>query len=167
MVITDINLFGENGQEILVYVRENHPTMKRMCMTMHDDFETLSEVLSLGVTGYITKSSGFTELSLGIQNVYDGKIYLDQKMLGKVITNLKTGTRKKIAVTSDSLGMLTNRERQVFSLLIDNIHIDKMSERLFISIKTVENHRASIYKKLKVKDRNSLIQYAKEQNLYQ
>lgn len=165
VVVTDIDLKGEKGQELLVFIRDNHPEMKRMCMSMRDDFETITEVLALGVTGYVTKDSGFDELSLGIQSVFDGKIFFGQNILSLIVENLISGSRKKISSSSDSLGILTNRERQIFMMLIEGAALHSIGDRLYISPKTVENHRANIYKKLEVSDRVSLINYAKNRGL--
>lgn len=164
LLITDLSLPGEPGQELIRWIRENSPATRILCMSMHSDITLMREVLSLGAAGFVTKESGFKELAEAIRRVHTGEIYLDQIMLKRVLEYLDHASTFKQSA-DPALGELSEREREVFFLLIEGTPLQEISDKLFISTKTIENHRSKIYKKLGVHDRLTLINFAREKGM--
>ena len=164
VLVTDLSLSGESGMELLRWARQEYPEMPTACLTMHAELNVLREALEHGVSGFVTKSSGYDELVGCIKQVARGGNYLDQVMLRKVFQHFRqrptsTGT------INDVLSELTEREREIFTLLLQDYTLDAIAERLYISPKTVENHRSNIYGKLSVHDRLSLLNFARSNDL--
>lgn len=179
VLVTDLSFPEGSGQDLLQWIQETHPDIPRMCLTMHAELEVLKSVLRLGVRGYVTKNSGYNELVRAIQVMGGNGVFLDQVILEKVMDEFSrpahtpyTGTRESDATaetgarrSSLDLTSLTEREREVFNLLLDDHKLQDIAEILYVSAKTVENHRSSIYRKLGVKDRFSLHRRAREERL--
>ena len=111
--------------------------------------------------GYILKESSPENLAEAIEKVYAGEIYIDSYISNKVIKSLISKNDVEIAEDNKSAySKLSLREQQILKLLIDGVPIKDIAEELFISSKTVENHKASIMVKLKCKNMTELIRYA-------
>lgn len=164
LVVTDLSLPDESGQNLIRWLNEEHPEVRSLCMTMHTEVAVMREVLSAGAKSFVTKESGYKELVEGIRRVASGELYLDQVMLGRVLDYIErgeiTGPGADRAVSE-----LSQREQEVFFLLLEDKDASQVGEALFISPKTVENHRTSIYRKLGVRDRLSLFQFARSHGL--
>jgi DNA-binding NarL/FixJ family response regulator len=147
LVITDLNFPEESGLMLLDYLKSKRPEVPAIVLSMQDDHETIQDTLTRGARGYITKSSGFTSLSRAIKEVSAGGYHFDQRILSKLVACMISSSPSDISSSSDKLlELLSNREKEVFLLLAKNIKLEKISEQLFISTKTVENHRSQIYK---------------------
>ena len=163
--ITDLGLGHENGLDLLHTVKKRFPYLRMMVLTMHDGLDFLRKALQAGATGYITKGSDTSTLSEAVRSVLKGNFFFDQLILEQMVNyirneNLPTPADFRLA----ELG-LTEREQQIFYQLIQTPDMKKVSEKLFISPKTVENHRANIYRKLNVKGRHALLQFAHREGL--
>jgi len=165
LVVTDLSLPESSGKELIIWLRETHPDVAILVMTMHDELSSLREAIELGARGYITKSSGYYELVQAIHRITRGDYYLDQVMLTKLLQQIG---RAEIAGSNKSaVEDLTAREREIFELLLTEESAAAIGEKLYISEKTVENHRTNIYRKLGVHDRLSLFRFAREQGFLQ
>lgn len=164
LLVTDISFPESSGKELLQWTADNCPETKCLCMTMHAKIGLLRDVLSMGVLGYVTKSSGYEELVAAIRTVGSGGRYLDQLMLNKVLDHLVNGIAAP-RTEADAFSTLSEREREVVLLLLEDQDPSQIGEALYISRKTVENHRSNIYRKLGVHDRLSLLRFAGESRL--
>ena len=164
VVVTDLSLPDEPGQNLLRWLTEEYPAVRSLCMTMHSEVSLMRDLFSAGAKGFVTKESGYKELVEGIRRVASGELYLDQVMLGRVLDYL--GRERLVGEETDgSLSSLSRREQEIFFLLVQDKEISEIGETLFISPKTVENHRTRIYKKLGVRDRLSLLRFARSHGL--
>lgn len=159
LIVTDLAFPEDTGRTLMGWVREHHAEIPVVCMTMHADVSLLREVFALGARGFVTKSSGYEELLQAVRAVSAGRIYLDQVMLSRMLDYLDRG---EAGDGGGALGELSGRERDIFFLLIQSHSIDEVAGELFISPKTVENHRSSIYRKLRVGDRLELMRFARD-----
>ena len=159
LIVTDLAFPEDTGRTLMGWVREHHAEIPVVCMTMHADVSLLREVFALGARGFVTKSSGYEELLQAVRAVSAGRIYLDQVMLSRMLDYLDRG---EAGDGGGALGELSGRERDIFFLLIQSHSIDEVAGELFISPKTVENHRSSIYRKLRVGDRLELMRFSRD-----
>lgn len=166
LLVTDLSLPDEPGQNLIRWLNQEHPEIRSLCMTMHTEVALLREVFSAGAKGFVTKESGYTELVEAVSRVASGELYLDQVMLGRVLDYMQRGEVTGPAA-GGAVSVLSQREREIFFLLLEDKDAAQVGEALFISPKTVENHRTSIYRKLGVRDRLSLFQFARSHGLFE
>lgn len=164
LLITDLSLPNRTGVSLIDWCRTNAPNLRIICLTMHAEIPVLRDALAAGAHGFVTKSSGYDELITGLQAVGKGNYFLDQVMLTKAIRRM-IGDPTPIENDENPLGVLTEREREVFYRLIEDDSPGEIASLLFISTKTVENHRSSIYRKLGIHDRYGLYTFARENGL--
>ena len=156
LVILDISMPNLRGLEAIREIKASHPGVKVLMLTMHKDEEYLSYALSAGAAGFLLKQDADPELLEALATIRRGKTYLSPAISEMVTTLL----RRRQKPDGASKEILTHREREVLKLLADGKSNKEIGELLFISHRTVQNHRANIMRKLKVKHIADLIKYA-------
>ena len=163
LLLLDLNMPKMNGMSVIMEVKRMCPDTKILALTMHKDEDYILSAFKAGADGYCVKSSSHDELLMAIDAVLSGKTYISPEISGKVlegyIEESKT-IRKK-----SSFDTLTPREREVLKLVAEGCMNRDISERLSISIKTVEKHRANIMDKLNLHTASALTAYAIEKGL--
>jgi DNA-binding NarL/FixJ family response regulator len=156
LVILDISMPKLRGLEAIQQIKVSHPQVEVLILTMHKEAEYLSYALGAGAAGFLLKQDADPELIEALAAVRRGETYLSPA-ISEVVPDLlrrgqtPEGTPKEV---------LTNREREILKLLADGKSSREIGELLFISLRTVQNHRANIMKKLKVRRTTELIKYA-------
>ena len=157
MVILDISMPNLRGVEATREIKMTHPEVKILILSMHKKKEYLYHAFSAGANGYLLKEDSDTELFSAIKTIRDGGIYVSpylSKELTSDFINICKGTGKLPAEP------LTTREREVLKLISEGKSSKEVAELLFISVRTVQHHRASIMKKLSLKKTADLVKYA-------
>lgn len=130
---------------------------------MHDDEEYLFHVLKNGAAGYVLKNAPDAELLSAIRTVHNGGTYIHPTMATSLVREfVKHDT---MGSEDDPFQILTKREIEVLPLAAKGYGNKEIAEKLFISVKTVEAHKAKIMEKLKLKSRPELIEYALRKKL--
>ena len=161
ILLLDIALHGSSGLVLAKRLLAAKPELLIIIITAYSKIDYILEAVESGVKGYILKESSPENLADAIEKVYSGEIYIDSYISNKVIKSLITKNDVDIAEDNKSAySKLSLREQQILKLLIDGVSIKDIAEELFISSKTVENHKASIMVKLKCKNMTELIRYA-------
>ena len=161
ILLLDIALHGSSGLVLAKRLLTAKPDLLIIIITAYSKIDYILEAVESGVKGYILKESSPENLAEAIEKVYAGEIYIDSYISNKVIKSLITKNDVEIAEDNKSAySKLSLREQQILKLLIDGVPIKDIAEALFISSKTVENHKASIMVKLKCKNMTELIRYA-------
>ena len=161
ILLLDIALHGSSGLVLAKRLLATKPELLIIIITAYSKMDYILEAVESGVKGYILKESSPENLAEAIEKVYAGEIYIDSYISNKVIKSLITKNDVEIAEDNKSAySKLSLREQQILKLLIDGVPIKDIAEELFISSKTVENHKASIMVKLKCKNMTELIRYA-------
>ncbi|MBO7431029.1 MAG: response regulator transcription factor, partial [Spirochaetia bacterium] len=161
ILLLDIALHGSSGLVLAKRLLAAKPDLLIIIITAYSKIDYILEAVESGVKGYILKESSPENLAEAIEKVYAGEIYIDSYISNKVIKSLITKNDVEIAEDNKSAySKLSLREQQILKLLIDGVPIKDIAEELFISSKTVENHKASIMVKLKCKNMTELIRYA-------
>ena len=161
ILLLDIALHGSSGIVLAKKLLAAKNNLKIIIITAYSKIDYILESIEIGVKGYILKESSPENLAIAIEKVYNGEIYIDSYISNKVIKSLITKNDVDIAEDCKSAySKLSLREQQILKLLIDGVAIKDIAEELFISSKTVENHKASIMVKLKCKNMTELIRYA-------
>ena len=159
VVVMDIAMPGLNGLEATRQLKKRFPEIKIIILTMHDKEEYVLQTLRAGASGYLVKKAAPDDLVLAIKSVYRGESFLSPSISRTVIDEYiqyaeKTSERK------DLYEKLTKREREVFQLVSEGHKNREIAGLLYISIKTVETHKANIMDKLGVCSTAELTKYA-------
>jgi DNA-binding NarL/FixJ family response regulator len=159
MVILDIFMPNLRGIEAIHEIKKIHPELKVLILTMHKDKEYLYLSLSAGAKGYLLKEDADKELFHAIDKVRQGKTYISPHFSEEVIDDLVQigkGEAKNL-LEGDPL---TLREREVLKMIAEGKSSKEIAGVLFISVFTVNNHRASIMDKLNLNKATDLVKYA-------
>lgn len=158
-VLLDLNLESKrDGVAVCKTIKKQFPDLKVIIFSSFSQKSLVLNSLKNGADGFLLKNANIDEIILSIENVMDGKIYLDRN-LGNIFSTLD----KKD--TFNYIPKLTRREKEVLKLIVEENTSAEISEKLFISISTVETHRANIFSKTGVKNMAELIKIALEKNL--
>jgi DNA-binding NarL/FixJ family response regulator len=157
LVLTDITLPGKNGLELIKDIHAMHPGVLVLVISMHDEILYAERVLRAGARGYVMKQEGGKKIAQAIRQVLDGHICVSEKMSAKIL-EIFSGRRADVAASP--VEKLTDREFEVFQLIGQGIETKQMADKLHLSTKTIEVHRANIKAKLNLNSMAELIRYA-------
>jgi len=160
LVLLDISLPDKNGIEITRELKNLFPEILIMIVSMHAKIDYITDAFRAGALGYVVKESAAERLVQGLEAVARGDYFLDSSLSHKVVEKILGFPTKEAKITDEKYAGLTPREEQVLRLLAEGHSAKEIGEKLFISPKTVENHRASIMDKLDLHSTLDLIRYA-------
>jgi len=159
VVLMDLSMPpGENGLTATARLKESAPEIQVLVLTMHDDEEYLFQVLQAGASGYILKSAPDLDLINAIRTVMRGDAYLypsaTKSLIEEFLQMVKNGDEQA------KYEILTDREKEVLVLIAKGFSNKEIAEKLVVSVKTVESHKAHIMEKLHLRSRPDLVRYA-------
>jgi DNA-binding NarL/FixJ family response regulator len=161
VVVLDISMPRLNGFEAARRIREALPSTRLLVLTMHDDEEYVLKMVRAGVSGYLLKDDAASALIAGIRALKAGRTYF-----GPHATQaLAEAYQREQPLPDDPYGRLTDREREIFQLVVEGKHNAEIAELLYISPKTVDNHRTRLMEKLGVHSTAELVRYAAKHKL--
>ncbi len=155
LIIMDINMPQVNGIEASRTILQEHPEMKILVVSMYGDEQYYNSVIENGVKGFILKDAENTELRIAVNSILNGKTYFSQELLLKLIRSRKN---------SDQIS-LTQREQQILEFICKGMNTNEIATKLFLSERTIENHRANLLDKTGCRNSLSLVLYAFRNNL--
>jgi len=157
LVLTDFTLPDKNGLELIKDIKAIRPQLPILVISMHEESLYAERALRAGARGYITKEEGGERLMRAVRHVLSGAIYVSDKMSARI---LEIFSGRRAMQKRSPVEELSDREFEIFELLGDGLSTQQIAERLHLSMKTVDAHRAKIKEKLKLKTTNELISYA-------
>jgi DNA-binding NarL/FixJ family response regulator len=160
LVIVDISLPDQSGIQLTREMRSLLPATRILIVSMHSKIDYIAEAFQAGATGYVVKESASERLVQGLDSIARGDYFLDSSVSHTVVENLMKSPLKEAKITDADYGTLTPREQEVMRLLAEGLSCKEVAKKLFISHKTVENHRANIMNKLDIHSTIELIRYA-------
>ena len=163
LVVMDLSMPRMTGMDAIREIKRRHPVTKIIALTVHKAEEYLRNTLQAGADGYVLKDATHEELMLAIQNVLKGKTFLSPSVSNTVIEGYLEG--KENQIPNPKLGLLSPREREILKLIAEGYKNKEIAADLFISLKTVEKHRANLMKKLDLHNAAALTTFAIEQGL--
>ncbi|MDI6763097.1 MAG: response regulator transcription factor [Thermodesulfobacteriota bacterium] len=158
LVILDISMPNLRGIEATRELKRIFPDVKVLILTMYKDKELLHHAFSSGADGYVLKEDTDEELHTAIEKIRKGKVYISPR-LSEGLTNASAQIRRNL-LFKPPLERLTEREMEILRLIAEGKSNKEIANLLFISIRTVQNHRANIMSKLGIKKTADLIRYA-------
>lgn len=160
ILLLDIQMPGLQGDDIAKIIKANYPDIGIIVLTSFDNIFYIRNMLQHKVGGYLLKNTRKDELITAINMVYQGATYID-KAVAKILQEDEQIIKRQKALGS----LLTKRESEILQLIAQNYTSVEIAEQLFISKRTVEHHRESIFNKMDVKKVSTLIKKAMELNL--
>jgi len=160
LVVMDISLPDQSGIEVTSKIRSLLPETRVIVLSMHTKIDYITEAFRQGATGYVVKESATEKLMECLEIVSKGEYFVDSSLSHRVVKSLLESDEKERKITDDGYNTLTPREQQVMRLLAEGHSTKQIAEKLFISPKTVENHRSNIMSKLEVHTIMELVRYA-------
>lgn len=155
LIIMDISMPYLNGIEASRILGRNHPDIPILVVSMYGDEQYYNSVIENGVKGFILKTADNSELILAVQAILSRKTYFSQELLLNLIRN-----RQNLININ-----LTGREQQILDLICQGSGTTEISSKLFLSERTVENHKASLFSKTGCKNSLALVIFAVKNNL--
>jgi DNA-binding NarL/FixJ family response regulator len=152
ILLLDICMPWQQGDEIAAIVRKTYPDIKILVLTSFDSIFFIRDMVEKNVHGYILKDIGQQELSNAIQTLYDGGTYFDNRVIQQMQRDTKIRERQK-----ETGSALTKREQEVLNLIAENYTNVEIGEKLFLSRRTIEHIRESLFSKMAVKKTSDLI----------
>jgi two-component system response regulator NreC len=159
VVLMDVVMPGEGGVEATRRLRAERPETKVLMLSMQDDPRYVREAFDAGASGYVLKDAADTEVVQAVRDVAAGGRYVNPALGAGLIEAAVEETRRAGA------DPLSDREREVLRLLAHGHTNQEISRQLYLSVRTVETHRAHIMQKLRLRSRAELVSYALEQGL--
>jgi DNA-binding NarL/FixJ family response regulator len=160
LVVMDISLPDTSGIQLTREIRTLLSETNIIIVSMHTKIDYIAEAFQAGATGYVVKESASKGLIKGLETVSKGEYFLDSSLSHQVVKNIMNFPVKEARITDNDYGSLTPREQEVMRLLAEGSPSKEIAKKLFISPKTVENHRSNIMKKLGLHSTMELVRYA-------
>lgn len=154
IVLLDVTMPGESGIDAVPKLLEASPASKVLVLSMHDDERYVHGAFSAGANGYVLKEEADAELVSAIHEVACGGSYVNAGLRARMVA---AETRQKAKAAADPL---SDREREVLHLLALGHTNQEIADRLSLSVRTAETHRAHIMRKLRLSSRAELVRYA-------
>ena len=161
IVLLDIGLPGIDGIEATRRMKNMYPNIQVLILSVYEDQSILQGAIRAGASGYVIKRAAGEELIQAIQAVSQGYMYIHPAITRLLINDLTPPIDRK----SHALETLTPRELEVMGYIIRGFTNRQIAESLFISMRTVEGHRASLLAKLGLKNRVELVEFAEKYGL--
>lgn len=163
ILFLDLNMPRLHGLEVLKQARSSSPRTKVIILSMHNDEPYVIEALRAGASAYLLKGSESQEIAIALKEVLANRRYLSAPLSEWAITALTS----KGSDASDPLAELTHREREVLQLAAEGLSMTEIAEKLFISPRTGETHRANLMRKLGLQTQTDLVRFAIRKGLIQ
>jgi two-component system, NarL family, response regulator NreC len=159
IILMDVVMPGASGIEAIPDVLHDAPDAKVLILSMQDDPNYVRQAFAAGAAGYVLKEAADTDLVAAVREVAGGRRYV-HPTLGALIVAADAEERERAEQDP-----LSDRERDVLHLLALGHTNQEISDKLFISVRTAETHRAHIMQKLRLSTRAELVRYALDQGL--
>ena len=165
VAILDISMPKLDGIEATKVIKQNHPEVKVLILTVHEDEEYAYQVLRAGASGYILKNAGKKEIFDAVRSALSGERFFSPGISKLIVDGFvkrakETGTGQHVTRQSSSKQELTEREIQILKFIAQGFTNRQIADQLCLSFRTVNTHRANLMQKLDIHDTAGLVRYA-------
>jgi DNA-binding NarL/FixJ family response regulator len=159
VVLMDVDMPRRDGISATREIRQQHPSIGVVVLTVHEDQETIFEAIKAGASGYLPKSASLDEIQHAVKAVAAGGSFLDPIQARKLLHQFNRYADETKAA-ADIYYLLTGREREILALLAQGLTSRQIASQLVISERTVNTHIGNIYRKLHVNNRVDAVREA-------
>ena len=158
IAVVDISLQGTSGLELTKALKEIQPSLPILVLSMHDESLYAERALRSGARGYVMKQESAETVLKAIRKVLSGGVYLSERLSSQILREFVDGTEAQ--VEKFGIETLSDRELEVFELIGRGRSTRDVANRLGLSVKTIETHRAHVKQKLKIDTATELVHRA-------
>jgi DNA-binding NarL/FixJ family response regulator len=151
VILMDINMPVMDGYAATSWVKEHYPQIKVLALSMFEDDKAVIRMIKSGAGGYVLKESKPRELLEAIKSIHSKGVYINEMVSGKLLRSVSDQQQKPI---------LTKKETEFLKLCCSELTYKEIADQLFVSPRTVDNYRESLFEKLQLKSRTGLVLYA-------
>jgi DNA-binding NarL/FixJ family response regulator len=155
VVLMDISMPGMNGLAVTEVLRKDHPDVKVLVLSVHNNRDYIFRIIQAGAHGFISKEAPPDELLRAIESVYSGEPFFSPEIAKAALNQLVTSGGKK-----DPFAQLTSREREVLVLIAEGQSNKEIATKLGIGVRTIETHRERIMRRLDIHSVAGLTKFA-------
>ncbi len=159
VVVLDISMPGKSGLDVLKEIRDEHPKLPVLMLSMYPEDQYAMRALRSGASGYMTKDSPPSELITAIRTVAAGRKYISSDLAERLAYNLNADMKK------EPHEILSDREYQVLCMIASGKTLTDIGDQLSLSVKTISTYRSRILEKMQLKNNAELTNYAIRNNL--
>lgn len=159
LVLLDLSMPGRSGVDLIRQIKEELPKIPILILTMHEEEQYAVRAIRAGASGYLTKESAGLELMNAIQRIASGRPYISTTVAEQLAMDMMPA---EVALPHKTL---SDREFEIFQLLVQGKALTEIADGLFLSVKTVSTHKTRILVKMRMKNLTELVQYAVQHQL--
>ncbi len=156
VILLDITMPEMSGIELTDLIKKKYPDIKILILSMHSDYNNISDAIDAGADGYVPKDVSSEELVEAIETVSRGKNYFHSTISDEIVKNYANKRQK----STNLLPQLTKRELEVLQLFAEGFNNSEIADKLFLSVRTIESHKNHILQKTNMKNSVELIKFA-------
>lgn len=157
LALVDLNMKGMGGIELIEKLRAKYPVVKILVLTTFYDDDNITKAIANGADGYLLKDSGKEAILGAIEQILSGRNVIDHKVMLRLAALMGAKEPQREAQTEELAPDMTEREKEICTLLAEGLTNRQIAEKLYISEGTVKNYISSIYDKTGIHDRAKLI----------
>ena len=165
LVLLDINMPQMDGYETSLWLKKNHPDIKILALSMHDDENAVIRMLKNGARGYILKDTEPSELKMAIDAILQKGFYYSEMVTGRLIHSISGIDDENHS--SQQILHLTEREIEFLKLACTEMTYKEIADKMYLSPRTVDGYRDTLFQKLDIKTRTGLVIYAIKNGIVQ
>lgn len=159
VLLLDMSMPGKSGIELIKQVKGDKPRLRLLVLSMHQENQYAVRAIKAGASGYLTKDSASAQLVSAIRRVAAGGAYISAEVAEQLALDAMPNAAGLPHTT------LSDREYQVFQLLVSGVTVSEIADRLNVSVKTVSTHKARLLEKMGIGSQTELIRYALRHHL--
>ncbi len=159
-IVLDLTMPGRNGIELIKQIKSEFPKLPILILSMHKEDIYAVRALKAGASGYLCKDNAEAQLAEAIRKVVGGGLFINQSVSEKLTMDILQGRHNQLPHNR-----LTDREYQIFLLLVQGLGVSEIGRQLSLSVKTVSTHKASILAKMGLGNTAELVRYAIQHGL--
>jgi DNA-binding NarL/FixJ family response regulator len=157
VVLMDVSMPVLDGVEATRRIHGEVPDVAVVMLTMHADADIVARALSAGAVGYVVKDASMSDVVDAVKMAASGDAALSVELANSMLGEVHRLAAQPASVPPGADGVITKREEEVLQLIAEGLSTPEVAARLYISVKTVKNHLASIYEKLDSRDRTQAV----------
>jgi DNA-binding NarL/FixJ family response regulator len=159
VLLLDLSMPGKSGMDLIKQVKSERPRLRILVLSMHQEHQYAVRAIKAGASGYLTKDSASTQLVSAIEKVASGGAFIS----AEVAEQLALGAMPQTEGPPHTA--LSDREYQVFRMLVDGQAVSEIANELNLSVKTVSTHKARLMEKMGIDNQAELVRYAMKHRL--
>jgi DNA-binding NarL/FixJ family response regulator len=157
VILMDINMPVMDGYAATKWIKEKYPQIKILALSMFEDDSAVIRMIKCGASGYVLKESRPRELLEAIKTIHEKGVYINEMVSGKLIRSVSG---------EESLADFSKKEMDFLKLCCSELTYKEIADKLFVSPRTVDNYRESLFLKLSIKSRTGLVLYAIQNEIF-